>query len=282
MAEETEKSGADASATPEGKPDAKSELPTVDSPSISPVEPDSAAETEKTPALAPSMSVVPFAEPVVDSPIAPDASTKKSFRLRARHKLYATMAASVVFAAAVGGLAGFAANGGFKKPDAPRVDTAALEDRKAMQQSLAKLNKEIGTLKTNLEAANKAATTQIAKMSEKLTEKLSRDAAEITGSISAPQTTAAAPAATPLPTPRPARVASAEPPRPTVVPDWSIRDTRDGYVYVQGHGEIYQVVPGAPLPGLGPVEQIKRQDGRWIVVTPRGLIVSARDRSYFE
>jgi hypothetical protein len=44
---------------------------------------------------------------------------------------------------------------------------------------------------------------------------------------------------------------------------------------VQGHGDIYQVVPGAPLPGLGSVEQIKRQDGRWVVVTPKGIIVSA-------
>ena len=66
------------------------------------------------------------------------------------------------------------------------------------------------------------------------------------------------------------------------LPDWSIRDVRDGYVYVQGHGDIYEVVPGAPLPGLGPVEDIKRRDGRWVVVTPKGLIVSQRDRRYFE
>ena len=71
-------------------------------------------------------------------------------------------------------------------------------------------------------------------------------------------------------------------PRLSIVPDWTIRETRDGFVYVQGHGDIYQVVPGAPLPGLGPVEQIKRQDGRWLVVTPKGIIVSMRDRRYFE
>jgi hypothetical protein len=41
-------------------------------------------------------------------------------------------------------------------------------------------------------------------------------------------------------------------------------------------------VLGAPLPGIGPVEQIKRQDGRWVVVTPKGIIVSMRDRRYFE
>jgi len=51
---------------------------------------------------------------------------------------------------------------------------------------------------------------------------------------------------------------------------------------VQGHGDIYRVALGAPLPGLGAVEQIKRQDGRWIVVTRKGIIVSPRDRRYFE
>ena len=63
---------------------------------------------------------------------------------------------------------------------------------------------------------------------------------------------------------------------------WTIRDARDGFVYVQSHGEIYQVVHGAPLPGLGPVESVKQQDGRWVVTTPKGIIVSMRDRRYFE
>jgi hypothetical protein len=66
------------------------------------------------------------------------------------------------------------------------------------------------------------------------------------------------------------------------VQGWEIRDARDGYVYVQGHGDIYQVVPGAPLPGLGPVESVKRTDGRWVVTTRKGIIVSMRDRRYFE
>lgn len=278
MAEDSEKSAADPSAKPDNTPESTNELPSVDSPSISPAEP------EKEP-IAPSMAVVPVAEPILDSPIAPDPSPRKSFRLRVRHKVYAALAASVLIAGAAGVFAGVAASGAFHKPDATKVDTAALDERKAMQQSIAKLNKEIGALKSSLEAANKAATTQIAKMSEKLNDKLNREAAEVTGSISAPQTTtpvAPAQTATPLPTPRPTRLASVEPPRPLVVRDWSIRDSRDGYVYVQNQGEIYQVVPGAPLPGLGPVEQIKRQDGRWVVVTPRGLIVSHRDRGYFD
>ncbi len=72
------------------------------------------------------------------------------------------------------------------------------------------------------------------------------------------------------------------PPRVSVVTNWSIRSSRNGYLYVQGHGDVYQAAPGAPLPGLGPVEQIKRQDGHWVVVTPKGIIVSRRDRHYFE
>lgn len=274
MAEDSEKSAADHPAKPDNKPETTNELPSVDSPSISPAEP------EREP-IAPSMAIVPIAEPVLDSPIAPDPVPRKSFRLRARHKVYAALAASVLIAGVAGVFAGVAASGGFKVPAASKVDTAALDERKAMQQSIAKLNKEIGSLKSSLEAANKAAHTQIAKINDKL----NRDAAEVTGSISAPQTTtpsAPVQTTTPLPTPRPTRMASLEPPRPSVVRDWSIRDSRDGYVYVQNQGEIYQVVPGAPLPGLGPVEQIKRQDGRWVVVTPRGLIVSQRDRGYFE
>jgi hypothetical protein len=51
---------------------------------------------------------------------------------------------------------------------------------------------------------------------------------------------------------------------------------------VESRGEIYQVQLGAPLPGLGPVQSVKRQHGRWVVLTPKGIIVSMRDRRYFE
>ena len=62
--------------------------------------------------------------------------------------------------------------------------------------------------------------------------------------------------------------------RPSILADWWIKHARDGHIYVQGHGEVYRVVPGTPLPGLGPVEQIKRQNGRWVVMTPKGIIAS--------
>jgi hypothetical protein len=38
----------------------------------------------------------------------------------------------------------------------------------------------------------------------------------------------------------------------------------------------FDVMPGTQLPGLGRVDNVIRQDGRWIVVTPKGLITSMR------
>lgn len=191
--------------------------------------------------------------------------------LRPRQKRHVLLAASVAIAAAFGAIVGAAATGGFSKPAAIAV---ASEENKATQQSLARLAREITGLKASLEAASKSANGQIARISERL----NREGADVTGSIASPQSVPPASQASAPPPPRP----DVKPARPSILADWSIRETRGGYVYVQGRGNVYQVVPGAPLPGLGPVEQIKRQDGHWVVVTPKGVIVSMQDRRYFE
>jgi hypothetical protein len=279
---------------------ASSELPTLESPSISPATPVIEPDAEITPVSEPEV----LAKPITVSEVlaaAPAEMTAKPdpiiiaarprFALRPRHKRYAMLAASVAIAAVMGAVVGVATRDGLRAPPPPpRVDVAGIEERKALQQSVGRLAKEVTTLKASLDAANKVAHSQIAKITERFDRAAS---AEITGSISAPQTTAAAlqpatPAANqtlvPLPQPRMAAVETKPPAlaRPSVVQGWEIRDARDGYVYVQGHGDIYQVVPGAPLPGLGPVESVKRTDGRWVVTTRKGIIVSMRDRRYFE
>ncbi len=280
-----ETSGSDTAATPVDATDkshAGTELPAVEAPSISPATPEITVDPAVT--EEPAVSATPVETVSATADEAPAASSTlihfPRFHFRPRHKRYALLAASVAIAAAFGAVVGAAATGGFAK--APAVDIATMEENKATQQSVAHLSKEITNLKASLEAANKAAHSQIAKLSDRL----SRETADITGSISPPQTVPPVPqASAPLPAPRPPQAAANEPLPParfSIVPDWSIRETRDGYVYVQGHGDVYQVVPGAPLPGLGPVEQIKRQDGRWLVVTPKGIIISMRDRRYFE
>jgi hypothetical protein len=270
--------------TPAAKPETKAEaLPSVESPSISPAKADEPA----------------IAEPIIESPIAP-AATARPLRLMLRRRRMALLAASVTVAAVLGAVAGAVATVSLS---GAHEQTAGLQQQKVMQQTIARLGNELSTLKTSLDAASKSAhaqTAQLSKLSEALHEKLAanikanevlaRAGAEVTGSISAPQTTAPQPQPqavepTPLPQPRPQQIAAAEShPRPLVVSDWHVRGAARGAVLVEGHGDIYEVVPGAQLPGLGRVESIRRIDGRWIVETPRGLIVSSVPvrRPYFD
>jgi hypothetical protein len=39
---------------------------------------------------------------------------------------------------------------------------------------------------------------------------------------------------------------------------------------------LIEVDQGDVVPGLGRVDAIRKQDGRWVVVTPRGLIMPPR------
>ncbi len=287
----------------------KGELPDVESPSVSPAisEPVAIEETPIKPKSEPEVDAVRSPSTFVlvrmrpfENEAPPELDTEPEpprYGRTARYKRYAVLAASVTIGAAIGAVFGTLLTGGVS---APSVDVAAQEQSKAMQQSVARLVKEVTTLRANLDEASKNARAQVAKLDAKfgarLEERFKKEAAEITGSIAAPQTVAAAtPAASaeaapitglvPIPMPRPVhRVASVESQlnRVPVVRDWSIHGARGGYVYVEGHGDIYQIVPGAPLPGLGQVESIRRIEGRWVVKTPKGIIVAMRDRRYFE
>jgi hypothetical protein len=59
-----------------------------------------------------------------------------------------------------------------------------------------------------------------------------------------------------------------------IVEGWTVRDVYNGSALLQSRGGMLQVYPGDYIQGLGRIEQLKRQDGRWIVVTSRGLIAS--------
>ncbi|HEY7229129.1 MAG TPA: hypothetical protein VH558_02030 [Pseudolabrys sp.] len=262
-------------------PPDQTELPLLESPSVSPAK---AEMTSDLPEPEAALMIAATPDTAAESETEKDATANAAskfaawprVKLRPRHRRYGLLAASVVIAASVGAVVGATISTGFSKRAS--VNIVGLEESKAAQQSIARLSNEITSLKANLEAANKSAQSQFAKISDRL----ARERDDITGSLTRPQTVPPSQhAAAPLPPSRPAPIAAA-PHRPAIITGWTIRETRDGFVYVQGRGDIYQVVPGAPLPGLGPVEQIKRQDGRWVVVTPKGIIVSMRDRRYFE
>jgi len=263
-------------------------LPAVESPPLSPAGPVDASEVAPEPVIEPiAPSTKSASAEEAPSPAASAATLFQFPRLKwsRRNKRNAMLAASVMLAAALGAVLGAVSTAALNAAPPPRADIAGLEERKAMQQSIAHLSRQVASLKTGLDAANKSAQTQVAKLGDKITDRFNAIAADVTGSITPPQTVPAAPspALTPVPQPRPA-IAEAEPapPRPSIIPGWTLRSARDGMAFVEGHGEVYQAVLGAPLPGLGPVQTIKREDGRWMVVTPRGIIVSMRDRRYFE
>jgi hypothetical protein len=88
-------------------------------------------------------------------------------------------------------------------------------------------------------------------------------AKEVTGSV-LPTAVAAAPA--PAPKPDVARL-------PTV-DGWVLRDVSYGAALIEGRRGTYEVYAGDAIPGLGRVDAIRRQDGRWVVVTSKGLIVA--------
>jgi hypothetical protein len=94
---------------------------------------------------------------------------------------------------------------------------------------------------------------------------------EITGSIQPPPVAA--------PKPRPKLEAKPDPKpeaaaRLPTLEGWVLRDvTNDGAV-IEGRQGLFEVLAGDAMPGLGRIEAIKRQDGRWVVVTTKGLIVA--------
>ena len=58
------------------------------------------------------------------------------------------------------------------------------------------------------------------------------------------------------------------------VDNWVLRDVGNGGALIEGRQGIFEVYAGDAVPGLGRVDAIRRQDGRWVVVTSRGLIVA--------
>jgi hypothetical protein len=87
-------------------------------------------------------------------------------------------------------------------------------------------------------------------------------AKEVTGSVSHP--TEAAPATAP-------KVEVAKLP---IIEGWVLRDVARGGALIDGRQGIYEVYAGDFVPGLGRIDAVRRQDGRWVVVTSKGLVVA--------
>jgi hypothetical protein len=192
---------------------------------------------------------------------------KVSRRMRRRAALAATIMLAAGFGAAAGAIAMRQ-----PQPQPAKPDTALLEENHALQRSVAKLNKDLTSLKTSVESAARDSKTQIAKVTANLSNRIDK-AIDVTGSIGKPATTAAvvAPASPPVADPAPL-----PPPRPVMVQGWTVREARNGRLWAEHRGELYAVAPGIPLPGLGHIEAIRREGDRLVVVTTKGLIAETQ------
>ncbi|MEH2531828.1 hypothetical protein V1277_001792 [Bradyrhizobium sp. AZCC 1588] len=209
------------------------------------------------------------------------------------------MAAVVALATVAGALGGALATAGIGKLMAGDSAVASAKDS-ALEASVARLDAEIGALKASLEQTSKTTTGQLNKASDRLDKvekaqaepaaklaKLSETVDKLRAAQASATTAAAAPApakevtgsvpqqvAAAAPAPAPAAPPKPEVARLPTVEGWVLRDVANGSALIEGRRGMYEVYAGDPVPGLGRVDAIRKQDGRWVVVTSKGLIVA--------
>ena len=204
----------------------------------------------------------------------------------------AALAAVVALAAVAGALGGAVATAGFGHYLGDGATTAGSS---ALEATVARIDADIAALKASVEHAAKANTAQFSKTSDRLdkAEKAQAEPAAKLARLSeavdklrvapiAPVAAAAAPAAakevtgsiSPPATATPATAPKPEMARLPTLDGWVLRNVSNGAALVEGRRGMFEVYAGDPIPGLGRVDAIRRQDGRWVVVTGKGLIVA--------
>lgn len=205
------------------------------------------------------------------------------------------MAAVVALATVAGALGGALATAGIGKLMAGESAEASVQTSakdSALEASVARIDAEIVALKSSLEHNSKTTTGQLNKATDRL-DKVEKAQAEPAAKLaklsetvdklraaqaSATTTAAAAPAPKDVTGTIPQQAAAA-PPKPEVarlptVEGWVLRDVANGSALIESRRGMYEVYAGDPIPGLGRVDAIRKQDGRWVVVTSKGLIVA--------
>jgi Skp family chaperone for outer membrane proteins len=216
-----------------------------------------------------------------------------------RLALVAALMAIAASFGAVGGSVGVAKFGPIfasaPPPVAPVTKDNVAEEMKALKDTVAQLRATTKSLSDNLAAlkntvstSNTAQNTQISKVSDAL-DRVEKTQADLRKTAAATATAAPAHMASTtqatatisdvtgsVKQQQPVPMVLGEPPqnlKPPVVPGWVLRRVYDGAALIEGRDGIIEVETGTITPGLGRIEGIKRQDGRWVVVTSRGLVI---------
>jgi hypothetical protein len=196
---------------------------------------------------------------------------------------FTLLAAALALAAALGAMIGALAAYGLARPANTAVATGrtGLEEVQALKENVVQTRVELAALKLSIDSANRNAAAQFTRISERIDrveraqaepaaklakavdalERLSRGEAapkDVTGSVLPP----------------PAAVNQAT--KPGAIDGWVVRDVHRGTALIEGRMGLIEVDQGDVVPGLGRVDAIRRQDGRWVVVTSKGLIMPPR------
>lgn len=193
-------------------------------------------------------------------------------RFAASHRrVLAGRLAVVVAAAVVGGIVGaLLVAGPSRDPAAPDASEAV----EALRGSIGQLASEVRSLKEGLGAGSQATAAGLAAIEERIA-----GAESIQADLSA-RIAGLAELRTPAQPPAPGADVSMEvtgsiAPAPVpIAHDWILWRVRNGRALVQGAPGYFEVETGSALPGLGIIQRIVKEDGRWMVYTPQAVIVS--------
>jgi hypothetical protein len=229
------------------------------------------------------------------------AQTEQSQSMFGKRRIGA-LAAVVMLAAMAGALGGVLATVGYTH--FAGADEAASGGSRALEASMARIDADMSALKLSIEHTSKIGMNQFNKTSERLdrVEKTQAEPAAKLAKLSeavdklrtAPAAApGAAPAAAPVPVAAapaaakettgsiapaasaPAAAPKAEMARLPTIDGWVLRDIGHGGALIQSRREgVYEVYAGDFVPSLGRIDAVRKQDGRWVVVTSKGLIVA--------
>jgi hypothetical protein len=196
---------------------------------------------------------------------------------------FTLLAAALALAAALGAMIGALAAYGLARPAniAVAAGRPGLEEVQALKENVVQTRVELAALKLSIDSANRNAAAQLTRISERIdrVERVQAEpAAKLAKAVDALERLSRGEAApkdvTGSVLPPPAAVNQAT--KPGAIDGWVVRDVHRGTALIEGRMGLIEVDQGDVVPGLGRVDAIRRQDGRWVVVTSKGLIMPPR------
>jgi hypothetical protein len=280
---------------------AASGAPRIESPSLVPGQGEPAVANDRgEPTMTGGTALVitafePRRERAADAEATPE---QKRWRLKNwRATKFSSLAAALALALGVGAMSGAIGTLGVQRA----LTDETTGNAQALKDSVVRLTSEFAAFKASVEAANRTASGQVQKLAERV-DRADRAQVEPSSRLAkladavdklekrAQGAPATIPATSPVAAPRTAltttpdvtgsiNAASGKDPakdlaRLPIVPGWILHSVYGGTAIVQGRMGLVEIEVGDPLPGGGRVEAIRRENGRWIVITSRGLILA--------